>query len=65
MGGSLQLLSMQFPDSRFRLDHIGSLLGEDGFGPLSEVVTGGLEGALFAACVVGIMTLARRSLDQD
>jgi len=64
MGGSLQLLSVQFPDSRLRLDEVGVLFGEDGFGPISHVVTGGLEGALFAGCVVGVMTLAQRSLRQ-
>ncbi len=62
MGGSLDLLSRQFPDSRLKLDQVGALFGEDGFGPVSQVVTGGLEGALFAACVVGAMILARRSL---
>ena len=62
MGGSLDLLSQQFPDSRLRLDQVGALFGEDGFGPVSRIVTGGLEGALFAGCVVGAMTLARRSM---
>ena len=61
MGGSLALLSEQFPDSRLRLDPLSALLGEDGFGPVSQFVTGGLEGALFAGCVVGAMILARRS----
>jgi DNA-binding winged helix-turn-helix (wHTH) protein len=60
MGGSLELLSSSFPDSRLRLDQIGSLLGEQGFGPISQIVTGGLEGALFASCVVGSMIFARR-----
>jgi DNA-binding winged helix-turn-helix (wHTH) protein len=64
MGGSLQLLSEQFPGSRLRLDQLGALFGEVGFGPISQIVTGGLEGALFAACVVGSMILARRSLRQ-
>lgn len=61
MGGSLALLSEQFPDSRLRLDQLSALFGEDGFGPVSQIVTGGLEGALFAGCVVGAMILARRS----
>ncbi|MCL6699205.1 transcriptional regulator [Sphingomonas sp. NSE70-1] len=65
MGGSLQLLSEQFPNSRLRLDQLGALFGEDGFGQISQVVTGGLEGALFAACVVGAMKLARRVLDRS
>ncbi|HEU4498679.1 MAG TPA: transcriptional regulator, partial [Sphingomicrobium sp.] len=52
MGGSLDLLSRQFPDSRLRLDEVGAIFGESGFGPVSQIVTGGLEGALFAGCVV-------------
>jgi DNA-binding winged helix-turn-helix (wHTH) protein len=63
MGGSLDLLARHFPDSRLRLDHIGGLFGEHGFGPVSQVVTGGLEGALFASCVVGAMIIARRNFD--
>lgn len=61
MGGSLDLLSRSFPDSRLRLDGLGGLFGESGFGPVSQIVTGGLEGGLFAACIVGAMILARRS----
>jgi len=60
MGGSLELLSTSFPDSRLRLDQIGALLGEHGFGPISQLVTGALEGGLFASCVVGAMLFARR-----
>lgn len=62
MGGSLALLARGFPDSRLRIDALGGLFGETGFGPLSRAVTGGLEGALFAAAVVAAMTLARRRL---
>ncbi len=62
MGGSLDLLARHFPDSRLRLDQIGGLFGERGFGPVSQVVTGGAEGALFGGCVVGAMIIARRSL---
>lgn len=62
MGGSLDLLATRFSDSRLRLDPIGGLFGEDGFGPISQLVTGGLEGTLFAGCIVGAMFLARRSL---
>jgi DNA-binding winged helix-turn-helix (wHTH) protein len=60
MGGSLDLLARGFPQSRLRLDQLGSWLGETGFGPISQIVTGGLEGALFGGCVVGAMTLAWR-----
>ena len=62
MGGSLDLLARSFPDSQLRLDQIGALLGERGFGPLSQIATGGLEGALFGGCIVGAMIVARRSL---
>jgi len=61
MGGSLALLADSFPNSRLRLDRIGHLVGEQGFGAASQAVTGALEGGLFAGCLVGGMILARRS----
>jgi DNA-binding winged helix-turn-helix (wHTH) protein len=64
MGGSLVLLAEHFPGSRLRLDRIGALFGESGFGPLTQAVTGALEGALFAGCVVAATLLARRQLGQ-
>ena len=60
MGGSLDTLARHFPASRLRLDQIGALFGEQSFGPVSQIVTGGLEGALFGGCVVGAMLLVRR-----
>ena len=60
MGGSLELLASGFPGSRLNLDQIGQMLGENGFGRISQIVTGGLEGGLFAASIVGAMILARR-----
>ena len=60
MGGSLDLLARRFPGSQLRLDQIGALFGERAFGPLSQALTGALEGMLFGACVVGAMLLARR-----
>ncbi|MGZ2412168.1 DNA-binding winged helix-turn-helix (wHTH) protein [Sphingomonas sp. F9_3S_D5_B_2] len=63
MGGSLDLLATHFAGSRLHLDRLGALFGEAAFGPVSQAVTAALEGALFAACVVGAMMLARRSLD--
>ncbi len=65
MGGSLDLLARSFPDSRLRLDQIGSLLGESGFGPVTQVITGALEGALFGGCIVAAMTIARGNLDRN
>lgn len=64
MGGSLDALARSFPQSRLRLDPIGALFGESGFGPLSQMVTAGLEGALFGACVVGAMILTRRAVSR-
>jgi DNA-binding winged helix-turn-helix (wHTH) protein len=61
MGGSLDLLSRRFPDSRLRLDRIGHLFGETGFGPVSQTVTAGIEGLLFGACIAAAMIVARRS----
>jgi hypothetical protein len=52
------------PGSRLRLDHLGSLFGESGFGPVTRSVSGALEGALFAIGVVGAMLLARRHLGE-
>ncbi len=62
LGGSLDLLAGVFPQSRLRLDQIGALFGETGFGPISQIVTGGLEAMLFAACIAYAMLLARRQM---
>lgn len=62
MGGSLDLLARSFPSSRLRIHQLGALFGEGDFGPVSQMVTSGVEGALFCACVVGAMIVARRSL---
>ena len=62
LGGSLDLLSHQFPGSRLQLDRLGAVFGESTFGPIAEAVTGGLEGALFAAGVVGATILAGKRL---
>jgi DNA-binding winged helix-turn-helix (wHTH) protein len=64
MGGSLDLLAREFPASRLRLDQIGALLSEPGFGPISQMVTGAMEGALFGGCIVGAMLLAQRALQR-
>jgi DNA-binding winged helix-turn-helix (wHTH) protein len=61
LGGSLDLLARQFPDARFRLDPLAAMLGETSFGPVSAVVTGGLEGLLFGAGVAGAVLLATRA----
>jgi len=64
MAGSLDQLAARFPESRLQMDAFGALFGEPGFGPVTRMVSAGLEGVLFAACVVGAMILAGRSLEK-
>ena len=59
LGGSLDFLLRRFPESRFRLDAIGALFGESGFGSISRAATSGIECLLFGACVVGAMVFVR------
>lgn len=59
MGGSLRLLAIRFPTSQLDLNQVGGLFGETTFGPVTQCVTAGLEGALFSAGVVGALQLAR------
>lgn len=59
LGGSLDLLLRQFPESRVRLEAIGSIFGENGFGPAARTVTAAIEGLLFGACVVGALVFTR------
>jgi DNA-binding winged helix-turn-helix (wHTH) protein len=61
MGGSLDLLARSFPQSRLRIDQIGAWVGEAGFGPISQLITGGLEGALFGSGIIAAMALTRRT----
>lgn len=65
MAGSLDQLAARFPESRLQLAQLSALFGEAGLGPISRTVSASLEGLLFGACVVGAMTLARRSLEGD
>ena len=60
MFGSLELLAEAFPNSRLRLDQIPHLFGESSFGTRTSLGTTMLEAALFAACVVGAMVIARK-----
>ena len=62
MGGSLDLLARTFPGSRLRLDQVGALVGDHDFDVLTQLATGGVEGALFAACIVGALLRARDRL---
>lgn len=60
MAGSLALLAARYPGSRIRLDGIGALVSEDGFGPVAEMVTAGLEGALFVAATAAAIMMAQK-----
>jgi hypothetical protein len=60
MGGSLDLLTQSFAESRLQLDRFGPLFGELHFGPATEVALGGVEGFLFGSCVVGALALVHR-----
>ena len=60
MLGSLELLSQAFPNSRLRLEHVGRLFGESGFGPITSFASTILEATLFSACVVAAMMIGRR-----
>ena len=58
------MLADTFTDSRLRIDPIGAMFGETGFEPVSQVATAGIEGALFAGCIVGATMLIRSSLNR-
>jgi DNA-binding winged helix-turn-helix (wHTH) protein len=60
--GSLVAIEQAFPGSRLRVDLIGSFFGESGFGPVAQMASSALEGALFSCFVVVAMCLRRRTL---
>ncbi|CAN5372060.1 hypothetical protein BH09PSE1_BH09PSE1_17790 [soil metagenome] len=60
MGGSLALLARQFPQSHLRIDHLGALFGEAGFGPVSHAATAGLEGLLFGGFVIAALAMSQQ-----
>jgi DNA-binding winged helix-turn-helix (wHTH) protein len=60
MLGSLALVARDFPKSRLSVDHVGALFGEPGFGPVTQLLSSALEAAMFSACLVGAMRLAKR-----
>lgn len=64
LGGSLFAVAQMFPQSQFRPDEIGGLVGENGFGPVSAMASGALESLLFVLGVVWAMSLARRQMDK-
>jgi DNA-binding winged helix-turn-helix (wHTH) protein len=65
MFGSLELLAEAFPGSRLRLDPISRLFGEASFGPATSYGTTIVEAALFSACGVGAMMIARKRVGRS
>jgi DNA-binding winged helix-turn-helix (wHTH) protein len=59
MLGSLAALSGGFPGSHLDLDQISQMFGEARFGPVTRIVSGCLEAALFAGCIVAALFFAR------
>lgn len=51
MGASLAAFAETYPDSRIRFHGLGRLLGEDGFGPLTQSAFGAFEALVFGAAV--------------
>lgn len=64
MGGSLDLLARSFPNSRLRLDHLGSLFGESDFGLVTQMMMGGIEGAVFCGCIVAATLVVGTALNR-
>jgi hypothetical protein len=58
LGGSLDLLGDNFSGSRLELDAIGSYFGEVRFGQTTQLVLAGIEGLIFAGCVVAALVVA-------
>ena len=58
--GSLALLTRDFPESHLHVGRIGSLFGEPGVGPVTQMVSAALESALFVASVVAGLDFVRR-----
>lgn len=67
MAGSLDRLARSFEGTGYRLDRIGALFGEDGFGTLSLGFTTAFEAMLFAVCVSGAILFdpLRRKVGHD
>ena len=61
MAGSLDLFARTYPDSRLRLDQLAAMFDDAGFRRTSLLFANLLEGALFGACVVAAIALARKA----
>lgn len=62
-GASLDTIARSFPASRVRLDVLGTLAGEPGFGRVTRSILGAFEGLLFGGGLV--LGLTRRPVPRD
>jgi DNA-binding winged helix-turn-helix (wHTH) protein len=60
MASSLARVAATFDQSRLDLSVLALLIGQTELGLPAQVALGGLEGAIFGACVAGAMVLGRR-----
>jgi hypothetical protein len=62
LAGSLNILAEQFPNSRFTLNNIAPLFGEEVFGPVSLFMCSVVEGAVYCASIVAALNWRRSFL---
>ncbi|PWK50092.1 winged helix-turn-helix domain-containing protein [Pleionea mediterranea] len=62
LAGSLNILAEQFPNSRFTLNNIAPLFGEEVFGPVSLFMCSVIEGAVYCASIVAALNWRRSTL---
>lgn len=62
LGGSLAALAQEFSQASLRLDGLGALFGEAGFGPVSQTATAAGEAGLFCASMAMLFGWAERHL---
>lgn len=58
---SLNNLVTAFAGSKLKLDALGGLFGDHGFGLQAQMILGAIEAMLFAVCLLGAWVLARRT----
>lgn len=62
LAGSLNILAEQFPNSRFTLNNIAPLFGEEVFGPVSLFMCSVIEGAVYCASILAALNWRRSFL---
>jgi DNA-binding winged helix-turn-helix (wHTH) protein len=64
LGGSLVEIANHFPASHIKINELGQMFGERGFGPLSQMITGFFEVVLFVALTVGGILTGHTLMEQ-